>query len=229
MSRRSALATGCAVLLVFLVQGAPALASTALAAPSGFDALMGKAVPGAPSDWLPIANPYAAPEDVAGTVVPPIITGDITNNVYFFDFKNSATAATFYKAPPVAARMELGGILEFAPMSGTTGVASPSKGLDLRTCLWAGGPHQGGAAEKGEPSGGALKQDGQCSKGTNSSLGTATILRRGPVVVLVIDEGTSVVGRPAAASSLRDNTRLARGAVQLLTNVGLAPRASARR
>ncbi len=97
----------------------------------------------------------------------------------------------------------------------------PSRGLDLRSCLWAGGPGQGGDSGRGTPSGGNLLPSGQCSAGTSSSIGVATILRRGAVVVIVESIGTSVIAGPASPSELSEITALASSALQLLKTVGL--------
>lgn len=214
--------------VALLMVGCGSTAAPATRTPSAFSALSGKSFPGAPSSWLAIANPYVHPADVGGTVTPPVLTGGTgtdgasSDTVAFFDFANSGAASAFYNDPPLAARMTAKGILAYVPLTGATGVPAPSRGLDLRACLWAGGPNQGGSSGRGTSSGGTLLASGQCSQGTASSMGVGTIIQRGAVVVLVETVETSVIGGSADPSELTQNVTLATSALQLLQSVGLS-------
>lgn len=209
------------------VTGCGSSATSTSPKPTGFAALTGKRLSGAPSSWLPIANPYTHPANVGGTVVPPVeawgtgADGVASDSVVFFAFANAADASAFYNNPPLGARIEAVGILAYQPLSGNTGIPAPSRGLDLRSCLWSGGPGQGGTAGKGASSGGNLQTSGQCSVGTASSIGIATIFQRGSVVVIVSSVDTTVIGGSADPSELSQNAALEISALQLMQTVGL--------
>ena len=177
----------------------------------GFAALDGKRVPGTPKSWLPIANPYIHPKNVAGTDVPPVITGSFLG-INFFHFSSTAKAKAFYADPPLAARMGEDGVLAYASLPGPTGVPAPSRGVDLRSCLFS----TGGSA------GGTMNAAGACSAGVPSSLGTATIAQRGKVVVIAQGPNqTSVTGGSANPSELTNNTAYMLAALKLMKQVGL--------
>jgi hypothetical protein len=195
-------------------------ASTAAA--SGFAALNGKRLAGTSSStWLPIASPFKHPTNIDGTITPPVETNDLTHTVSFFEFKSASAASAFYANPPLAARLITFGIHQYRPLSGATGVQSTSRGLDLRQCLWAGGPGQGGVAGKGTPSGGTMNSAGKCTKGTPSSFGVAILVRVGNVVVISQWTGMSVIGRSAGSAELSNAAPYARSALTLLRQVGL--------
>lgn len=199
-----------------------------------FAALSGKRLAGTSSDWVPIASPFSSPKNVSKTITPPVETDGMgadgsQQTVSFFDFSNSADATAFYSNLPLEARLISTGILAYLPFAGDTGIPMPSRGLDLRACLWVGGSGQGGDSGRGTPSGGNLLPSGQCSAGTgakvgspSSSIGVATIFQRGQVVVIVESIGTSVIGGAANPSDLSQITSLGSSALQLLQKVGLA-------
>lgn len=193
--------------------GVVALAGN-VAAANGFSALKGKRIPGTGSNWIPIASPFAHPKDVAGTITPPIETNTVAYSVSFFEFASDRAAATFYAGPPVAARLITFGIQAYRSLPGPTGVPGPSRGLDLRQCLIAKGP------ARGMP-GGTLTPNGNCTLGVPSSFGVATIIQRGPIVVIVQSVQTTVVGGFASSSELTQNTSLALRTLTLLRSVGL--------
>lgn len=210
--------------------------STPTAPPSNltrFAALTGKSLSGTSADWIPIASPFKNPVNVSTTITPPVETDGMgadgsQQTVAFFDFANEADASAFYSNPPLDAHLISPGILAFESLAGATGIPTPSRGLDLRSCLWVGGPGQGGAGGAGTPSGGDLLPSGQCSPGQgaaagspSSSIGAATILQRGDVVVLVEGGDATVIGGPASPSELSQNAALASSALQLLQMVGL--------
>ncbi len=195
-------------------------ASTAAA--SGFAALNGKRLAGTSSStWLPIASPFKHPTNLDGTITPPVETNDLTHTVSFFEFKSASATSAFYANPPLAARLITFGIQQYRPLAGATGIAAPARGLDLRECLWAGGAGQGGVAGKGTPSGGTMNASGDCTKGTSSSIGVAIIVRVGNVVVISQATGTTVIGHPAGVAELSSAAPYARGALKLLSQVGL--------
>jgi hypothetical protein len=173
---------------------------------NGLAALDGKSLAGT-SGWIPIASPLSHPVNVSGTVIPPVQTNDTTGNtVSFFDFGSSADATAFYDDPPLEARLIASGIQQYRPLAGATGVPAPSRGLDLRECIWSGGPGQGGAAGAGSPSGGTMNAAGACSSGTPSSIGVATIVLRGGVVVISQSIGKTIIGRSAGHAELTDGS-----------------------
>jgi hypothetical protein len=195
--------------------------------PSGFAALSGKRISGTSPDWIPIASPFNHPANVSTTITPPVETDGMGADgsqevVSFFDFGSAAAASAFYAGPPLGARLASPGILAYQPLVGNAGIPLPSRGLDLRSCLWAGGPNQGGTAGRGTPSGGELLPSGQCSIGTSSSIGVATIFRRGSVVVIVEVIDTTVIGGAASPSELQQNVPLALSALNLMHSVELA-------
>ncbi len=195
-----------------------------------FAALSGKRLPGAPSTWTPIGSPLSHPVNVSTTITPPVSTGALSADgaVSFFDFGSTADASAFYRNPPLEARevaISLG-ILQYRSLRGATGVPQPSRGLDLRTCLWSGGPNQGGTRGKGELSGGTMSASGVCSQGTSSSIGVAMIVQRGNVVFISQSTGTDAIGRTASRSELTSPrigvVRHAKSALALMQEVGLA-------
>jgi hypothetical protein len=191
------------------------------AAPKSFAMLSGQRLAGTGSDWIAIASPFNQPANVDRTITPPIQTNDTTYTVAFFDFNSASDAASFYMNPPLDARLILTGILAYQTLAGDTAVPAPSRGLDLRSCLWKGGPGQGGAGA-GTPSGGTMDAAGNCSVGTSSSIGVATILQRGDIVVLVESTNNTVIGASASPADLMGNATYAIKAVDLLQRDGLA-------
>jgi len=155
------------------------------------------------------------PVDIAGTITPPVeATDSVLQTVTFWDFSDAGHALAFYNKAPLAARLDLAGILAFQPLAGSTGVPSPSRGLDEMSCL-----------EKlpngiTQSSGGKVMASGQCSRGSLSSIGVATILTRGSVVVIAESIATTF-GSVAASSALSKNASLASSALKLLQTVGL--------
>lgn len=184
-------------------------------------ALNGKQIPGT-SEWLAIASPYKSPTDVAGTVTPPVQTNNTSGEtVSWFAFASPSAAASFYNSPPLAARLIVTGIQAYRPLAGSTGVPQPSRGLDLRECLWSGGPGQGGSAGRGTPSGGAMDAAGNCSQGTPSSIGVATVVQQGKIVVISEGIGKTVIGGSANPSELSSVAGNARNALRLMQEVGV--------
>lgn len=187
-------------------------------------ALSGKVLPGTPSSWTPIGSPLSHPVNVAGTITPPVETGEIAggNAVSFFEFGSAANASAFYRHLPLGAR-EVAispGILQYQPLAGATGVPQPSRGLDLRTCLWSySGPGHG------TPSSGTMNPVGSCSEGASSSMGVATIIRRGKIVVISQAIGQDVIGGHAHPAELTSSAlgvaRYAQSALTLMEQVGL--------
>lgn len=215
------------LLAVSLVAGFVALAGCGSSSSSNpLAALSGKRLPGT-SGWVPIESPMAHPADVSTTVTPPVQTNDTSGHtVSFFAFGSDADAAAFYKNLPLEARAVAiaPGILQYRSLAGSTGVPQPSRGLDLRDCLWSGGPGQGGAAGRGTPSGGTMNASGSCSVGSPSSMGVATIIQRGKIVV-ISQAGKSVIGGHASGTELSDPelgvARYANSALALMQQVGL--------
>jgi hypothetical protein len=132
---------------------------------------------------------------------------DLSYSVAFFDFSSSTAARAFYDNPPGAIRGFIAGALGYALVPGSTGVAAPSKGLDLRSCT-------------GEGSGPSFLPSGQCSDGASFSVGVATILQRGDVVVFVgyLTGSITPHGDPADLARVEP---YANDALQLLATVGL--------
>lgn len=188
--------------------------------PHGFAALKGKRLSGTSSNWLPIASPFSHPNNISTTVVPPMQTNDTNHTVSFFELKSKNDATAFYLNPPLASRLIAYGILQYQSLPGSTGIPQPSRGLDLRTCLWAGGPNQGGSAG-GTPSGGTMNPAGKCNIGVSSSMGVATIIQRGNIVIISESIAHSVTGGNANPSELSSNTQYAQSALNLIKKVGL--------
>ncbi len=182
-------------------------------------ALSGKRLPGTSSEWLPIASPMSHPANVAGTVTPPVQTSSAPlggDAVAFFAFGSPAAAEAFYKGPPIDARLVTFGILQYRPLVGATGVPQPSRGLDLRTCLWSySGPGHG------TPSGGSMTASGTCTQGASSSMGVATIVQRGSIVVISQSLGKTIIGGRARSSELSSVAARARAALTLMQQVGV--------
>jgi hypothetical protein len=189
-------------------------------ASNSFASLNGKRLADGPG-WLAIASPFKNPSNVGGTVMPPLETSDVTHAVSFWEFRSASAAAAFYVNPPLAARLITFGIQRYMPLSGATGVPSPSRGLDLRQCLWAGGPGEGGTRGKGTPSGGSMTPAGRCTEGTSSSFGVAIIVRVGSIVVISQWTGTTVIGHSATAAEFADAAPFARSALALLGQLHL--------
>jgi hypothetical protein len=189
----------------------------------GFAALIGKRLAGTSKVWLPIASPYTHPKDVAGTVTPPVITDNTSGAIVaFFDFGSVRAATTFYDAPPTAARLYEAGILAYQSLPGATGAPPPARGLDLRSCLYSATQASGAAVGESVGAKGTMNAAGVCSIGTSSSIGTATMIRRGDVVVICYGGSQdSVIGGAANPSELTGNAALALSASKLLKKVGL--------
>ena len=183
-------------------------------------ALNGKRVPGTSPEWNAIEGPVSPSANVAGTVTPPVQTsfpplgGD---SVAFFAFGSPAAAEIFYKTLPIAARLDIPGILAYRPLPGATGVPQPSRGVDLRDCLWSySGPGHG------TPSGGSITASGSCTQGASSSMGVATIIQRGRIVVISQATGKgAIIGGHAHASELSSVAGNANNALKLMQEVGV--------
>jgi hypothetical protein len=205
---------------VSLAIGAIALAGCGSSASTNpLATLGGKRLPGTSSEWIAIASPMSHPANVAGTVTPPVQTSSAPlggDTVAFFAFGSPAAAEAFYKGPPIAARLVTFGILQYRPLVGGTGVPQPSRGLDLRTCLWSySGPGHG------TPSGGSITASDNCTKGSSSSMGVATIVRRGKIVVMSQSTGKTIIGGRARSSELSSVAVHARSALTLMQQVGV--------
>ena len=210
-------------LSLWFALGAVVLAGCGSSTTSSSDplaALDGKQLPGT-SEWIAIASPFKSPTDVAGTITPPVQTNNTGETVSWFAFASPAAAASFYKSPPLAARLIATGIQGYRPRAGSTGIPQASRGLDLRECLWSGGPGQGGSAGRGTPSGGTMDAAGNCTQGTPSSIGVATIVQRGRIVVISQAVGKTVVGGSASPSELSSVAGNARNALKLMQEVGV--------
>jgi hypothetical protein len=206
-----------------------ASSSTGMAA-AGFRSLIGKRVPGTSAAWLAIASPEAHPVDVAGTSSPPLVTNDdaLAQAVYFLGFANSKDAADFYVSPTVKVELVSNGVEGFEAVSGAPHVTAPARWLDLRECLWSGGPGEGGSRGAGTPSGGEMDAAGKCSSGTPSSIGFAIIMRRGSTVAIAqCGGGGNILGSAGVQAAIdvkvvTQTTALASHTSELLTSVGLS-------
>ncbi len=176
--------------------------------PVSITVLIGKRIPGASAGWIAIASPESDPVNVAGTSVPPLVTnnGSLGESVSFFQFLTVSQASAFYLQPPAAARLVFPGIQAYQVIADANAAPPPSRWLDLRECLRSGGPGPGGAEGADTPSGGSMDAAGNCSVGTPSSIGFATELQRGNVVVLVQTMGGSPVLGSAGISTTADST-----------------------
>jgi hypothetical protein len=184
-----------------------ASASTPTAAHAqGFHALDGQQLPGTSADnWGQLAEPATSPG--SATDMEQTSSNDLAYSVAFFNFSSPTDATAFYNNPPAAIRGFVAGALGYAPITGSTGVATPSKGLDLRSCT-------------GEGSGPSFLPTGQCSDGNSFSVGIATILQRGSAVIFVgyLTGSITQHGDPAELAKVRP---YASDALQLLSRVGL--------
>lgn len=181
-------------------------------------ALNGKQLAGT-SEWIPIASPLKNPTDVAGTVTPPVQTSSAPlggDSVAFFAFSTPAAAEAFYKTPPIDARLDIFGILQYRPLAGAPGVPQPSRGLDLRTCLWSfSGPGHG------TPSTGSMTASGNCTEGSSSSMGVATITQRGRIVVISQSLDKTIIGGHAHPSELSSVAANDNSALKLMQELGV--------
>jgi hypothetical protein len=202
--------------------------SSTTTTPGSITALVGKRIPGTGTSWTKIANGYTHPANVGGTSIPPVSTFNSAAGsgeyVSFFQFSDSAAAAAFYSNPPVAARLFAEGIQGFEPTAGATSVAAPSKWLDLRQCDYS--SSNAVASVVGEPSGGKMDAAGNCSTGTPSSVGFATVTQRGNVVVLVSTFGGGPdlgIGITAAIAStvVAQNMKLTASTVAFMASAGV--------
>lgn len=217
--------SGIACAAVVLLSSAGCSSERNQATPTtGFAALNGKRLAGTSAEWIPISSPFDPPKNVATTISPPLRTvrngpgANTFTSVAFFDFATSSDATTFYENPPVDARLNLVSIQAFKSLDGETAVPPPSRGVDLRSCVWEGGDNEG---PLGSYAAGQLSASGECSLGHASSIGVATIIQRGPIVVIIESIGNMVVGGFANASELSQNAALAVAALKLLHQVDL--------
>jgi hypothetical protein len=176
-----------------------------LHATSGFLALIDKYLPGtSDSDWTRLLESDGQPLPARDMV----FAGSL-NQVFYVAFFLVDDAASFYANPPVAIKQFVDIALGYAPLSGTTGIAAPSKGLDFRSC-------------NGEGEGPSLLPSGQCSDGTPSfSIGVGMILQRGTVDVFLGYIGSK--RDHADPSDLGKLTPYANDCLQLLKSVRLLP------
>lgn len=104
-----------------------ALAGCGNGGPSGFAALVGKRIPGTSAAWFPIANRVNNVRlTVPDTSAAPLLTwvDSAPQSVEFFDFPNSADAASFYAHPPLSADfLSSGARVALQPMPGYTGAS----------------------------------------------------------------------------------------------------------
>jgi hypothetical protein len=179
---------------------------TATARAQGFHALDGLQLPGTSADnWGQLAEPATSPG--SATDMEQTSSNDLSYSVALFNFSSSTKATAFYNNPPAALRGFIAGALGYAPITGSTGEAAPSKGLDLRSCT-------------GEGSGPSFLPTGQCSDGNSFSVGVATILQRGSVVIFV-GYLTGSITQQGNPSNLARVQPYANDALQLLSSVGL--------
>lgn len=216
----AAVGLGCLLLLLI---GCTSAADNS-ASTTGFAALKGKRLTGTSAEWIPISSPFDPPQNLSTTVTPPLRTvrigsdGKTFTSVAFFEFRTPTDAYAFYENPPVDARLNLVSIQIFRALGGDTAVPLPSRGVDLRSCVWEGGDNEG---PYGTYAAGQLSVSGECSLGHASSIGVATIVQRRNIVVIVENVGKIVVDGFATASELSQNVPLALAALKLLHQVAL--------
>lgn len=181
----------------------PSIPKTTLGS-GGFAALKNKSLPGpAPSNWPALQELGDVPP--AALAADEATSNDIKQTVTFYDFSTVMQASAFYKNPPGGMQSFIGGALAYAPLGGSTGAPAPSRGADMRSC--------GGSD--------VLTKSGACSTGGGTfSIGVATIIQRGKVVILV---GWLSNNRPlhATGAELNQNNALSLSAVKLLAEVGI--------
>jgi hypothetical protein len=175
--------------------------------PTPLKALDGKELPGtSPNDWSVLQEEADFP--APATDMEQTASNDLAYSVAIFDFASSTDAASFYATPPPAIRGFVGGALAYTPLIASTGLASPSRAMDIRAC----GSNATGLL--------SILPSGQCSNGGEPySVGVATITQRGAVVVFAAYL-TGVVqqhGNPADVSRL---TQYVQDALSLLQSVG---------
>jgi hypothetical protein len=213
------------VMVVAVVMLAVGLSTASAGTSSPLQRLQGKRLAGTTSAWLPVASPFKHPADVAGTDTPPVQTNSVANTVAFFEFPSTKAASAFYRDLPLAARLAIFGVQQYRSLAGATRVPQPSRGVELRQCLWSGGPGQGGSAGKGTPSGGVMNAAGKCTKGTSSTFGVGIIIQRGRFVVLSESLAETVIGGNAPAAALADPSigasKYAISALALMQKVGI--------
>ena len=188
---------------------ASAKTTTPLTTPAGFTGINNKAIPGLPSsNWPAVQDTGAPPAAIAAASV---TSNDDNYAVSFYDFSTPPAATAFYNAPPGAMLSFLGGVLGYAPLSGTTGVPGTSRGVDLRSCT-------------GEGSGPTLLPSGSCSNGSASySVGVGTIVQVDSVVMMVGYLTTTTNNAPMAnPADLANNTKPALSGIKLLNSLGIS-------
>jgi hypothetical protein len=174
---------------------------------SGFAALDGLQLPGtSEGNWEKLMETNGQPMPAID-----MDTASSTDTLFvvaFFNFFSVADAASFYANPPARIQGFIEQALGYAPLAGSTGIADPSKGFDLRTCTGLG-------------SGPALLPSGQCSDGSASfSIGVGTIVQRGSVDFFI----GYLVGEKhdhGDPSNLAKLTPYAQDALHALASVGL--------
>src|SRR5438105_10384561 len=138
--------------IVVVACGSSASSQSGAPKQSGFLALDGEYLPGtSESDWGKLTEANGQPSPAIDMVS----ASSVDNSYYvaFFNFFSVADAASFYANPPTKIQGFIEQALGYAPLAGSTGIAAPSKGLDLRTCTGVG-------------SGASLLPTGQCTDGT---------------------------------------------------------------
>jgi hypothetical protein len=204
---RTGLRFGVAMTVITLAScGTPTPQPVITTQSTGFIALIDRYLPGTSDhDWNRLVESDGQPLPAVDMVFAASL--DQALYVAFFNFRSVADAASFYTNPPVAIKQFVEIALGYAPLGDSTGVAAPSKGLDLRSC-------------NGEGAGPALLSSGRCSDGTASfSIGAGTILQRGSVDVFLGYVGTKRDhGDPSDLAKL---TPYANDCLHLLNSVGI--------
>jgi hypothetical protein len=133
----------------------------------------------------------------------------LATSIALFGFASQADATSFYSAPPPAIPTFVSGALGYSPLNASTGIAAPSRALDLRSC-----PSEG--------HGPSLLPSGQCSNGNSSfSIGVSVIFQRGDVVgfVAFLTSNNPTKGNPAQLSNI---SKYVKSTVNLLAQLRLS-------
>jgi len=179
--------------------------ATSKPASTGLAALNGKYLPGTshPTWFAFSAGSAPSPATVEEVAMAPTLA----TSVALLGFASQTDATSFYNAPPPAIRNFVVGALGYSPLSASTGIAAPSRALDLRSC-------------PGEGHGPYLLSSGQCSNGSSSfSIGVSVIFQRGDAVgfVAFLTSSRPTKGNAAELSNISTPVK---SAVSLLAQLG---------
>jgi hypothetical protein len=160
-------------ILVGLVMGAALLllfADGIGASTTSFNALASKRVPGSLTTWSPIQRVLFPSSYFPQSVRESLVTASVADanfpSIAFVLFKSDAAAKAYYEhpGPNLAANRAWQ-----RPLSGPAPAAIPSRWIDLKQCLYLGGPNPRNAPQ-GAPAS-SMRSNGTCPVGSPVAVG----------------------------------------------------------